>query len=257
MDGSGRCAGWPSNRRGELPRCAAHPTHTASTSDRTGTRAASSGGVPGRTARPLSRCAPRALTSRRRVLRPPQGPGGLQHLQQLGLCPAVGHLRGRSARADEIAPGPQSVGVLGEEGPQTPSRPVPFDGGAAEAVERERHTRSLEFGICCERHPQQLAAEAATAAQRCEVGPAAARIDQALSRCRPLRLRAFTIARPARVDMRWRKPCRRARLRLWGWYVRFTLQSPGGSGRAQVREMRCGVRSVPGVDPRALTAYGR
>ena len=117
------------------------------------------------------------------------------------------------------------------------------------AAERECHTRPPQTAVGRERHPQQLAVESTTAAQCCEVGPAAARIDQALSRCRPLRRRAFTIARPARVDMRWRKPWRRARLRLWGWYVRFTLEPPGGSGRGQVREMRCGDRSVPGCRP--------
>ncbi len=47
--------------------------------------------------------------------------------------------------------------------------------------------------------------------------------DQADSRARPLWRRARTIARPARVRMRSRKPCRLARLRLLGWYVRFTF----------------------------------
>jgi len=31
------------------------------------------------------------------------------------------------------------------------------------------------------------------------------------------------MARPARVDIRCRNPWRFARLRLFGWYVRFTL----------------------------------
>ena len=40
------------------------------------------------------------------------------------------------------------------------------------------------------------------------------------------------IARPARVDIRWRNPWRRALLRLFGWYVRFThrLLDPGRPG---------------------------
>ena len=46
--------------------------------------------------------------------------------------------------------------------------------------------------------------------------------DQADRRTRPLRRRALRIARPARVELRWRKPCRLARLRLLGWKVRFT-----------------------------------
>ena len=47
--------------------------------------------------------------------------------------------------------------------------------------------------------------------------------DQADSRDRPLWRRAFTIARPALVRMRLRKPCLRARLRTFGWYVRFIV----------------------------------
>jgi hypothetical protein len=34
------------------------------------------------------------------------------------------------------------------------------------------------------------------------------------------------IARPERVAMRARKPCRRARLSLLGWKVRFMIQIP-------------------------------
>lgn len=50
---------------------------------------------------------------------------------------------------------------------------------------------------------------------------------QADSLWRPLRRRALRIARPARVDMRWRNPWFFARLRLFGWYVRFTAVLPG------------------------------
>lgn len=44
---------------------------------------------------------------------------------------------------------------------------------------------------------------------------------QAERRARPRRRRAFKIAWPARVDMRWRNPCFRARLRVLGWNVLF------------------------------------
>ena len=52
---------------------------------------------------------------------------------------------------------------------------------------------------------------------------------QADRRTRPRRRRAFRIDRPARLDMRWRKPCLRDRLRLLGWKVRFIslLVQPG------------------------------
>jgi len=42
-------------------------------------------------------------------------------------------------------------------------------------------------------------------------------VDQADRRCRPLRRRFLRIARPARVDIRCRNPCLRARRRLFGW----------------------------------------
>ncbi len=79
---------------------------------------------------------------------------------------------------------------------------VARDGYSLSPPDCERDARAVQFWIQRERNPQRVAFETATAAQRYEVGPAAARIDQALSRCRPLRRRAFTTARPARVDIR-------------------------------------------------------
>ena len=59
--------------------------------------------------------------------------------------------------------------------------------------------------------------------------------SQADSLARPRRRRLRTISRPARVRMRARKPCLRARRRLLGWKVRFTVVKPsvvrGGSTR--------------------------
>jgi hypothetical protein len=49
---------------------------------------------------------------------------------------------------------------------------------------------------------------------------------QALSRLRPRARRAAITLRPPLVAMRARKPCRRFRTSLLGWYVRFTLLSP-------------------------------
>jgi hypothetical protein len=43
---------------------------------------------------------------------------------------------------------------------------------------------------------------------------------------RPLSRLALMIARPARVRMRARKPCLRARRRVLGWNVRFTDSRP-------------------------------
>jgi hypothetical protein len=53
-------------------------------------------------------------------------------------------------------------------------------------------------------------------------GDATARAaDQAASRLRPLRRRAETMALPARVRIRSRKPCVLCRRRLFGWNVRL------------------------------------
>jgi hypothetical protein len=66
--------------------------------------------------------------------------------------------------------------------------------------------------------------------------PGLGRQDQALSRSRPLCLRAARTARPARVRMRSRKPCVFARRRLFGWNVRLLTGTPGrGSGSAWPR----------------------
>ena len=62
---------------------------------------------------------------------------------------------------------------------------------------------------------------------RAATHPGLGRQDQALSRSRPLRLRAARTARPARVRMRSRKPCVFARRRLFGWNVRLLTGAPG------------------------------
>ena len=61
---------------------------------------------------------------------------------------------------------------------------------------------------------------------RAPTHPGLGRQDQALSRSRPLCLRAARTARPARVRMRSRKPCVRARRRLFGWNVRLLTGTP-------------------------------
>ncbi len=49
----------------------------------------------------------------------------------------------------------------------------------------------------------------------------ALKTTQADNRFLPLARRALSIRRPALVRIRARKPCRRLRLMLLGWYVRF------------------------------------
>lgn len=66
------------------------------------------------------------------------------------------------------------------------------------------------------------------------------RADQAESRSRPLRRRAATMARPARVRMRSRNPWVRARRRLFGWKVRLPLLTAKFSW-SRLRHPRTGV----------------
>lgn len=76
------------------------------------------------------------------------------------------------------------------------------------------------------------------------------RPGQALSRSRPLRRRAASTARPARVRMRSRNPCVFARWRLLGWKVRLLtscsrrgqswwLRQLGSPARWPVDQPRC------------------
>ena len=63
------------------------------------------------------------------------------------------------------------------------------------------------------------------------------RYDQADNARRPLRRRLDTTERPARVRIRRRKPCTRARRRLFGWKVRLPLATAFSSlYRAQTSE---------------------
>ena len=73
---------------------------------------------------------------------------------------------------------------------------------------------------------------------RAATHPGLRRQDQALSRSRPLRLRAARTARPARVRMRSRKPCVFARRRLFGWNVRLLTGTPGRGSCAGTRDDR-------------------
>jgi hypothetical protein len=76
---------------------------------------------------------------------------------------------------------------------------------------------------------------------RAAAHPGLGRQDQALSRSRPLCLRAARTARPARVRIRSRKPCVFARRRLFGWNVRLLTGAPG-KGILTTRTPTAGVR---------------
>ena len=78
--------------------------------------------------------------------------------------------------------------------------------------------RRHERGVIEVPAPQGLGAGAAAmAAQSSNARALADPADQADSRVRPLSRRALMIDRPARVRIRARNPCLRARRRVFGW----------------------------------------
>jgi len=84
------------------------------------------------------------------------------------------------------------------------------------------------------------------------------RAGQTLTRARPLRRRAASTARPARVRMRSRNPCVFARRRLFGWNVRLLTETPGES--QSPRRQPSGVTTTTGptpVTPKTRLAHAR
>jgi len=116
-------------------------------------------------------------------------------------------------------------------------------------------------------NPQGTTAHRTTvAAEEVEVVPSTQSANQADSRARPFWRRAEMMARPARVRIRFRKPCFLARRRVLGWYVRFMsgllLASLGvvRKGSAQMPSRTMGSTRMPirlnrwvGTDPGPVT----
>src|SRR5918993_179985 len=132
-------------------------------------------------------------------------------------------------RLPEQALGP----VAGDGASHLPAHHQPGPGRpAARCPLRDvQHNRALRIGATSREHRSE-GRRRAQAVHRHEGPPApsAARwvtgAPQAPSRTRPLARRRAMIERPARVRIRIRKPCVLARLRLFGWNVRFTTTAP-------------------------------
>ena len=124
--------------------------------------------------------------------------------------PAAFELRSGSGRGDDRTQAPaEAVAARGRARPSGRRRSATRNGTA-----RDRRERCTTGSL--------VLARASGTCQRLERPAVADPPDQAESRVRPLSRRALMIARPARVRMRARKPCLRARRRLLGWNVRFT-----------------------------------
>jgi hypothetical protein len=166
---------------------------------------------------------------------PPQQPADHQIQIRGEICLAC--VRGRSVCAHhKKATARKQLKVPAHKLTQAPLDPVPGHRGANRPADHESYPGRLG-GMANVILHQQVANHArpprtgpGAHGQR-ELGAAAhpglGRQDQALSFSRPLCRRAARTARPARVRMRSRKPCVRARRRLFGWNVRLLTGAPG------------------------------
>ena len=171
-------------------------------------------------------------------------------------------LDGRCAGLDCKKPSArgESAGILGSNLAQI---------GAQLAAQAIAHHRSSDRAGHCERDARRLVAglwrwsqhghrhgatsdPTAAAPQFLERAAITNSPDQADRRRRPLSRRDRRTLRPARVDMRERKPCFFARRRTLGWNVRFTrglrdLLNPEGVHRSLLHRQRLWCGNGPGL----------
>lgn len=120
-------------------------------------------------------------------------------------------------------------GQVVEDRPQLAAKPVAHHRPAHLAGDGERHprrtsSRTVGGGQRTLSDPDALLPEGSKGV------PTTDGLDQADSFARPLARRLRSTARPARVDIRARKPWFLARLRTLGWKVRFTWGFLLGAG---------------------------
>lgn len=215
---SARCAASrasrPSRRRGwSLPRL-----RTQSTTGRSGTVR---GVRAGRTGTPGCRTPqPSAPPSQRRSRPPPAGSvhGVDYSLSQLVEVETVDV----GPDSDEVRTGWQArTGFRSYRAKTTtPTVPVHCSADLAPDGVRDRHLAAGILGWQEVYRDRAAPGPTGAADEGAEHVPTSYRQGspaQADRRTRPLRRRAFRIAWPARVDMRWRKPWRFARFLVFGW----------------------------------------
>lgn len=148
----------------------------------------------------------------------------------------MARVRGRSVSTHhKKATARKTVKVPAHQLAKTPLHLVPGHSRTNRPADHESHPGRLDLSLV--RPYQQVAHDSGPADTdpgahgQPELGtvthPGLGRQDQALSRSRPLCLRAARTARPARVRIRSRKPCVFARRRLFGWNVRLLTEAPG------------------------------
>jgi hypothetical protein len=112
--------------------------------------------------------------------------------------------------------------VLSQRGSEASARPVARHRVADAASDRVRDARCGRFVGRDDANGDGSAARRPYVRERLEGRTVADRLAQAASRLRPRARRDLSTARPPRVRIRERNPWVFFRLRLFGWYVRFT-----------------------------------
>ena len=161
-------------------------------------------------------CSPRGSWCRRR--RPRLVDAGSQGGQQplhgvVEFCERV--FASASMAAEQVQP--RRKILLTQDLAESTSQPVSLHGGTGGATDGECHAWRNQSRIVDERAPERIDPHASAFSPKADEGVALADpVDQADRRARPLARRDLSTARPARVLMRARKPCFRARRRLLG-----------------------------------------
>lgn len=120
---------------------------------------------------------------------------------------------------DDVVPALDPVRELPPGGPQDAPGSVPDDRATDPPARDERHG-PWPGG---DKHYHPVSVERPAARQDAADPIAARRRPYAERRVRPFARRRLTIARPARVRIRTRKPCRLWRRRTLGWKVRLAM----------------------------------
>jgi hypothetical protein len=138
-------------------------------------------------------------------------------------------VRSLGTRTHQVGPGGKVGCDVAQDGPKATPEPVSDHSGTDLSTDGKCHAGRGALIIGDPGDGQRTVATTSSATEGLEGSAVPDPPDQADSRLRPLRRRDLMIARPARSDMRCRKPCFLARLRVFGWYVRFThcLLGPG------------------------------
>jgi len=129
--------------------------------------------------------------------------------------PVTHHRRAYSTAHDEADPG-GLTGTLPHQ--QVPDQQRSADPAAI--ADRRLELQPTAHPRGCRQH-----GPSPPGGKHCDSRFGRARAAQTLTRARPLRRRAASTARPARVRMRSRNPCVFARRRLFGWNVRLLTEN--------------------------------